>query len=335
MARPQLFSTLRPGAGVPSFTVGLVNNMPESASAGAERQFHSLLMAAFPARQVHLRRLTCLDTPRQMPEPEGRPERYDALDDGPLPDALIVTGAEPIARNLSDEPIWPGVTWIADWAMAHGVPVIWSCLAGHAAAQYLDCVERVRLPGKLSGLFVSKLAEGLDWVSTGLPAGIAMPQSRYHGIPDGVLERSGYRVLVHSAATGADAFTKQAGADFLFLQGHPEYDADTLMREYRRDMRRYLSGARATLPAIPHSYFEPRTEQSLAALAQRAAADRALVDVTELNAILATAPMSAPWRVPASRLIGTWLSSAAGRAFHARTSLRTIRPSDTQRGAAA
>ena len=134
-------------------------------------------------------------------------------------------------------------------------------------------------------------------------------------------------VLVHSAATGADAFTKETGAGFLFLQGHPEYDADTLMREYRRDMRRTLEGVRQTPPAIPHRYFDRQTELALEALTARVASDRGSASVAELNTILAAAPLVAPWRAPAARLIGTWLSNAAGRAFHARRSRHAHRPS--------
>jgi homoserine O-succinyltransferase/O-acetyltransferase len=41
----------------------------------------------------------------------------------------------------------------------------------------------------------------------------------------------------------------------VFFQGHPEYDADSLLREYRRDVGRYLRGERGTYPEPPQGYF--------------------------------------------------------------------------------
>ena len=45
---------------------------------------------------------------------------------------------------------------------------------------------------------------------------------------------------------------------FLFLQGHPEYEAGTLLREYRRDIARFLRGEREHYPAVPQGYFDAR-----------------------------------------------------------------------------
>ena len=317
----------------PPLTVGLVNNMAASAAAAAERQFRGLLGAAFPERPIHLRRLTCVSA--QWPAPASGPERYDALADGSaIPDVLIVTGAEPVARCLADEPIWAGIAWLADWAGDHGVPVIWSCLAGHAAVRALDGIERIRLPAKLSGVFVSKLAGQGDRVTADLPARIAMPQSRYHGLPDRMLEERGYRVLARSPETGADVFAKQAGAPFLFLQGHPEYEAETLMREYRRDVRRALEGVRNGWPALPRSYFSASAEEALLALSARAAEARSAVGLAEFNAILNDAGLQAAWQAPAARLVANWLTGAA-RTVHSRADAVPAHRSHTRRSAVA
>ena len=37
---------------------------------------------------------------------------------------------------------------------------------------------------------------------------------------------------------GVDTFIKQDAGLFIFFQGHPEYEAQTLMGEYRRDISR-------------------------------------------------------------------------------------------------
>ncbi len=69
---------------------------------------------------------------------------------------------------------------------------------------------------------------------------------------------------------GVDAFAKQDGSFFLFFQGHPEYDADTLFREYRRDVARFLGGEREAYPALPQNYFDDVATALAEAFADRA-----------------------------------------------------------------
>ncbi len=63
--------------------------------------------------------------------------------------------------------------------------------------------------------------------------------------------RKGYLTLTRAPGAGVDMFVKEWLALQVFLQGHPEYDADTLAREYRRDVGRFLAGERADAPAPP------------------------------------------------------------------------------------
>jgi homoserine O-succinyltransferase/O-acetyltransferase len=65
-------------------------------------------------------------------------------------------------------------------------------------------------------------------------------------------------VLSRSAAAGADTFIKEqdGGSLFVFFQGHPEYDTDSLLREYRRDVGRFLRGEAGAYPQAPQNYFD-------------------------------------------------------------------------------
>jgi homoserine O-succinyltransferase len=64
-------------------------------------------------------------------------------------------------------------------------------------------------------------------------------------------------------AAGVDTFVRERRSLFLFFQGHPEYDADTLPREYRRDVARFLRGERDSYPDLPKEYFDPITTDML------------------------------------------------------------------------
>jgi homoserine O-succinyltransferase len=86
---------------------------------------------------------------------------------------------------------------------------------------------------------------------------LRVPHSRLNDLPEPALRACGYRVLSRSATAGVDAFVKEDDGSslFVFFQGHPEYEADSLLREYRRDVGRFLRGERATYPAPPQDYF--------------------------------------------------------------------------------
>jgi hypothetical protein len=88
--------------------IGLVNNMPEAALEATEQQFVELLGAAAGDSWVRLRFFSLAGVPRSE-----RARRYlsqSYCDVGDIRkaglDGLIVTGAEPKAANLADEPYW-------------------------------------------------------------------------------------------------------------------------------------------------------------------------------------------------------------------------------------
>ena len=93
-----------------------------------------------------------------------------------------------------------------------------------------------------------------------------IPHSRYNGLLQSELEQAGYVVLTSSPRRGVDSFVKCFGSQFVFLQGHPEYDANSLAREYRRDMDQYLRGESDRIPARPKGYFGAEAEAKLSAM---------------------------------------------------------------------
>ena len=242
--------------------IGLVNLMPDAALKATERQFARLLAAASGPTEVRLHLFSLDEVPRGGAARSSMAGRYGdltALERARL-DGLIVTGAEPVAPSLSDEPYWAALTRVVDWAEHNTASTIWSCLAAHAAVLHLDGIARRLLPRKRFGLFecAPVTAGGLF---EGAPAGPRVPHSRWNDLAEGDLRSHGYRIESRSLEAGIDCFTKQWASLFVFLQGHPEYDADTLFREYRRDAHRFLKGERPTLPALPSGYFDARTEQ--------------------------------------------------------------------------
>src|SRR5439155_3718197 len=102
------------------------------------------------------------------------------------------------------------------------------------------------------------------------PAQFRIPHSRWNSVSEEDLVSRGYSVLTRIAGGGVDAFIKDENSLFVFFQGHPEYEADTLLREYRRDVSRYLNNEAAAYPSIPLGYFDSNTEDVLTALRDKA-----------------------------------------------------------------
>jgi homoserine O-succinyltransferase len=132
--------------------------------------------------------------------------------------------------------------------------VLFSCLASHAAVLHFDGIERRRLQKKCFGLF-DHATTGHDELSEHLPHAFKIAHSRWNEIPEDVLGEKGYRILTESSEAGADLFVKQRRNLHIFFQGHPEYEASTLGREYQRDVRRFLTGEREDYPNVPRGYF--------------------------------------------------------------------------------
>ncbi len=115
---------------------------------------------------------------------------------------------------------------------------------------------------------------------------VAHPHSRLNDLDPAALSARDYRVLSASPKVGADIFVKRLGSLFVFLQGHPEYDSESLLREYRRDVTRFLRGERPDFPAFPENYFDASLEGRLSSFAERVADGRSRQPHGELTSCL-------------------------------------------------
>lgn len=292
--------------------VALVNNMPDAAFQATERQFRHLLAAAAGDRPVRLR-LTSLPGPDRggvvRQELDARYESLDALRRRP-PDALVVTGSEPRCRDLREETTWTALSSLLGWAEDATQSVALSCLAAHGALLATDGIERRRLPRKLSGVFSQWADEAHPLTRDVGP--VPCPHSRLHDVPPSALEEAGYRVLVGSQAVGWSVAVRDGACLRLLLQGHPEYDATTLLREYRRDVRRYLAGETDDYPDLPTGYL---TEAAVARLEafRRRALGRTAPRPEAFPFEACAAGLVASWRPPMVRLLANWLVEVATR----------------------
>jgi len=289
--------------------IGFLNIMPDSAIEATERQFLSLLNAAADDCWIRVSLFSLPEVPRTERGKSFLSQSYrDAktLADADL-DALIVTGTEPKAADLTHEPYWAALTSVIDWAERNTISTIWSCLAAHAVVLYLDNVDRQPVGEKCSGVFDFNLA-GAHPISCGLPYRIQFPHSRYNEIPEVALVANGYRILTKSPKAGIDTFVKQGRSLFLFFQGHPEYEAQSLLGEYRRDIGRYLRRERNRYPNMPQDYFDDAAVEAMTAFRTQTLNNRNEELLARFPAASTELKLSHSWRPFADTIYRNWLS---------------------------
>jgi len=285
--------------------IGLVNNMPDAAMRATELQFARLLKDAASAFDVRLHLFAMPEIARGETQ-RSRMEGFYA-DVATLPqsgmDGLIITGAEPLTEALDGELYWQALTRLMDWSASETISTLFSCLAAHAAVLHFDGIPRRPLPKKISGVFASMRAAD-DPLLAGLPARGATPHSRKNGLLESDLVAKDYRILSRLTDGSVDAFARDGKSRLIFFQGHPEYGAETLGREYLRDVGRFLRGE-GPRPAIPENYFDRVTENALQALAAREAR---ISDYSEI--VLGAVPLQS-WRSYTLKLFANWIAGIA------------------------
>jgi homoserine O-succinyltransferase len=301
--------------------IGVVNNMADAAMCATERQFFGLLEAAAEDTPV-------LFTLYALPEVERKPSGQRRVDNfyfgieqlweqpqEQCPDGLIVTGREPLTPDLREEAYWPSLVRVLAWTQEYARSAVWSCLAAHAAVLALDGIDRVRSRHKHFGIFTCEQA-ATHALLAGAPASLRLPHSRWNGVSEGQLAAKGYQVLTRSGDGGVDTFVKQDAGLFVFFQGHPEYESETLMGEYRRDVGRYLKGEMESYPLLPLDYFEEETERSLREIEAKARASRQEKLFGEVSAVLNGVRIHNTWRSTAALIYRNWLEHLCSQKCH-------------------
>ena len=298
--------------------IGLVNNMGDAAMVATEHQFLTLLEEAAGDMLVYLT-LYALPDVQRKPSGQHRVASFylgiEQLWERPpeqCPDGLIVTGREPLTPDLRAEAYWPSLKRLLAWTQAHARSAVWSCLAAHAAVLALDGVERVRSPHKHFGVFTCEQVAPHALLARA-PAGLRIPHSRWNGLSAGQLAARGYQVLTCTGDSGVDTFVKHDAGLFVFFQGHPEYESETLLGEYRRDVGRYLKGQSETYPLLPQDYFAEETEQPLREIEAKARASRQEKLLGEVSAVLKNVRIHNTWRSTAALIYRNWLEHLCAR----------------------
>jgi homoserine O-succinyltransferase/O-acetyltransferase len=316
LAEARSDSSVESRSDVSTLSCAFVNNMPDGAFDATERQYIGLLEEGSPSNVIELRRYTMSGVPRGSTTSGRIAKEYLPLTSIYLdpPDILIVTGSNPIEVEIQDELYWDDLEELLTWSRKRVRSTLLSCLSAHAALTVFDDIARVRLPTKCTGVFPQDVASSRP-LTDGLEPEILLPHSRWNSVPREAMEDAGYDVVIHSESTGwSVASREEDGRQLILVQGHPEYDPSSLLREYRRDAGRYVHGERDDLPFLPYHCVAnedwgplERTHNEII----NGERDPILVDHYPFDEVGARAPWS--WRSMARRFYSNWLTSVEQR----------------------
>ena len=296
------------GARTEFVRIALINNMPDAALEDTELQFFELLDAASADVPILLKLYSLTGVPRSDRGMRHLNSFYFGIDDlwNNQFDALIMTGTEPQLPNLRQEPYWATLTNVLEWAERNTASTILSCLAAHAGVLHGDGIERHRLRDKQFGVF--DFAKTTDHALINRTCNICFPHSRWNGVRADDLESCGYTVLTQSAEAGVDCFVKRTNQClFVHFQGHPEYGEHTLLKEYRRDIRRFLRRERETYPTMPAGYFNAASAGLLAEFQESALSDPKEEQMAHFPEDEVIGGLQESWQSSATAIYSNWL----------------------------
>src|SRR3984957_1256069 len=282
--------------------IALINNMPDAALEDTEVQFYEVLDAAAGDIPISLKLFSLPDLPRGEAGQRHLNSFYFDISQllNSRFDGVIMTGTEPRQPNLRDEPYWPVLTNVLDLAETNRTSTVLSCLAAHAGVLYSDGIPRHPVRDKQFGVFEYKKVRD-HLLTKGVGDKMRIPHSRWNEVRVDALSSCGYEILLQSAQAGVDLFVKKKKDSlFVHFQGHPEYGTRTLLKEYRRDVKRFLRGERETYPTMPHGYFDDAASKLLSEFGDKVVTNPREQLLEEF-----------PEAVVASSLLGTWQASAA------------------------
>jgi homoserine O-succinyltransferase len=284
--------------------IGLLNMMPDTALAATERQFFRLVGQSNQIAQFYVHPFS-LDTLPRGPEARAYIERYyepfGRIREEGL-DALIITGANVTHPDLSNEPFWEPLREVVDWALENVTSTLCSCLATHAVLQFRYGHRRYGLPRKMWGVYPHRVVDRDHPLVENVNTLFDVPHSRFNAIGRHQFDAAGLRVLVESEQAGIHLAVSEDGLRLVFFQGHPEYDTVSLLKEYKREVGRFVAGQRRDYPPFPENYIRLR--------------DRAILEEHRYRILNAIDQGQSPPEVPEARIAvgldNTWHDTAEG-----------------------
>lgn len=164
-------------------------------------------------------------------------------------DGLIITGAPVEHLPFEEVDYWDELKKIMNWSKENVTSTLHICWGAQAALYHHYGIDKFPLHKKCSGVFEHLLTDPTVKLVRGFDDQFNVPHSRYTDVSIKEIEaHPNLQLLANSEDAGVFMVMSEDGKQIM-LTGHLEYDADTLLEEYKRDLEKGID------IAMPENYF--------------------------------------------------------------------------------
>jgi len=167
-------------------------------------------------------------------------------------DGLIVTGAPVEDLDWKDVKYWDELKKIFDWSLRNVNSSFFVCWGAQAALQHFHKVPKHKLKEKKFGIFSHKVRKKNAILLRGFDEKFWVPVSRHTEVrAEDIKKVKDLEILADSKDSGVYLVRNKKRRQ-IFAFNHPEYDRDTIQKEYERDLKKGLK------IQAPKNYFDEK-----------------------------------------------------------------------------
>ena len=164
-------------------------------------------------------------------------------------DGMIITGAPVENMEFDQVDYWNELCEIMEWTKTHVHSTLHICWGAQAGLYYHYGIPKRSLDAKLFGVFEHKVLKPSSPWFRGFDDVFYAPNSRYTEVWEEDIRAIPELEMVAAGDQSGVFAVKSTDSRRFFVLGHPEYDPDTLAKEYFRDVDKGLD------IAVPVNYF--------------------------------------------------------------------------------
>ena len=226
--------------------IAVVNLMPNQLE--TQMMWTTILMRAEPNIAIDFIRM---ESHKASEKSETTNRTYQTLEE--VKDnhyqGMVITGAPVEKMDFSQVDYWEEFQALLSYSKSHAASTLFVCWAAQAALYSRYGIEKKVENQKIFGIYDNRIIER-SLLMKGFGSGILVPQSRYAGNDlEKIIKEDKLLVYALSLESGSYVIEDKVNKS-IYISGHPEYDLDSLEKEYLRDQKKGIS------VLIPTNYYE-------------------------------------------------------------------------------
>ena len=175
-------------------------------------------------------------------------QSFDDIKDNKY-DGMIITGAPVEDMEFEEVDYWKELCEIMEWSKDNVQSTFHICWGAQAGLYYHYGIKKYKLKEKMFGVYKHRLITPKSRLFRGFDEEFYVSHSRHTTVKAEDIEKNpNLKIMAVSDEAGVYVVGDNEGTQF-FVMGHSEYDADTLAKEYFRDVNKGLD------IKVPVNYF--------------------------------------------------------------------------------